>query len=281
MWSGGAESSSRPASGGLPPIGAAVASHLAPAALPRLPAVFLVPMIFSSPIREGLSPARSQLPPPACGPLASRGRGKFWQCPGDGGDRTCSLETPPLVRLTQRPPQAAAGTAPAPAACAAAGILSSYPLQLERPGTSGSRPSWTTFFLTPCARSSSVQEVQEIPRPHYSAPRHGQTTTHPPTLRMLAVLDPSCVPLFHMTAARERWGSDWSVGLKSPSFLDSAPGATATTTSNVSLSPKHAVKCHLKGTTAGPLSSPQPSELLSRHHETQAGIPCHSAFFQG
>lgn len=98
---------------------------------------------------------------------------------------------------------------------------------------------------------------------------------------MLAVLDPSCVPLFHMTAARERWGSDWSVGLKSPSFLDSAPGATATTTSNVSLSPKHAVKCHLKGTTAGPLSSPQPSELLSRHHETQAGIPCHSAFSQG
>lgn len=56
---GGAESSSCPGSG------AALGYHLAPAALPRLTAVVLVPMIFSSAIGEGLSPARSQpsLPP--------------------------------------------------------------------------------------------------------------------------------------------------------------------------------------------------------------------------
>lgn len=85
-------------------------------------------------------------------------------------------------------------------------------------------------------------------------------------------------PLFHMTAAGERWGSD-ECGPEVT--LSPGPGAIATRTGGVSLSPKHAVKCHLKGTTARTLSSVHPSESLSRHHEAQAGIPCCLAFSQG
>lgn len=224
MWSGEAESSSRPASGGLPPIGAAVASHLAPAALPRLPAVFLVPMIFSSPIREGLSPARSQPPPPACCSLASlAGGGSFGSvlamvgtepvAPRPG--RSSASHSDPGLRA-QRPPTAA---------CAAAGILPPTPCSWSAPGHRDHT------LLGPRSSLHHVLEVRGYKR--FCAPitqppdMDKQPLTLPPTFRMLAVLDPSCVPLFHMTAARERWGSDWSVGLKSPSVLDSATGATA------------------------------------------------------
>lgn len=80
--------------------------------------------------------------------------------------------------------------------------------------------------------------------------------------------------LLLMTAARERWRSDWSVGLESPSVL----GAAATNVVNPS--PKHAAKCQLKGTTAQPLSPAQPSESLSSIVRHRQGFLVTRPFFK-
>lgn len=173
MCSGWAESSSRPASGGPRPIGAAVGSHLAPIALPRLPAVFLVPIILSSSIGEGLSPDRSQL------------RLVPWPLPREGDVLAMSWRrrgpNPRPRDPTARPPHTAtpAGRCghcarPRCLRCSRNPFL--VPLAAAAPRDTG----MDRAHVLPYTMCSNLSSVQEVPPPHCSTPRHGHALIHPP-----------------------------------------------------------------------------------------------------